>query len=370
MGEEFRLKIEGDPTRWVTAAGSGGWLTQELVNLWLEAAVSDAPGSKKCLREAISLANDIGFGSTYARLSKPRSKEEAAKRRTSMLKTRQESLDVLKSDDWHSEVVAMMSAIKGAPDLGETAEQASLLESFWGVEKKTARLTSDEEDLCLFETISSRMLDIPSVKVGSRIGEAVLFDAERASALIARAKKVNALSALVPKANGEAGALGFAVKPWLDPGRAPTGAREFASATAERFCSKAEFDERDCFAVYVEPEGDASIYGKGFMARGGGLLPDLAEASLFPSKTAAKKFAERHLDDAFLVEVRASVVGYEPLRGTRTSKDLAPVVAAREARDIERSLASAEIEDLRAELARREAALDPLESTRRKTSRL
>lgn len=369
MGEEFRLKIEGAPTRWVTAAGSDGWLTQALVDLWREAVASEGVGSKKCLVEAIRLADEIGFGSTYKRLSMPRPKEEAARRRASMLKTRQETLDVLKSDDWRYEAATLISSIKDAPDLGGGEEQASLRELLFGFEKKKAKLTSDEENLCLFEPVNSRVLDIPSVRVGSRIGEAVLFDAERASALIARAKKVNALSGLVPKANGEAGALGFPVKPWLDPGRAPTGTREFASAIAERFCSKAEFDGRDCFAIYVEPEGDASSYGKGFMARGGGLLPDLAEASLFPSKAAAKKAGERHLSDAFLVSVRASVVNYEPIRGTRASKDLAPVVAAREARDIERSLAAAEIEDLRAELARRETALG-LGESRQKAPRL
>lgn len=363
MVEEFRLKIEGSPERWVSQASKDGWLTSHLCELWRAALASDAGGPRKNLQEAVALAGEIGFGSSFSTLRIPRSKEDAAARRAKMAARRQEEV----REKWGgaSGSGALFSAMGWGKERsrGNDVDGDSPHENPWARSALERGLSADEESLCLFETVTSRMLDIPSAKVSSRKGTAALFSAERALAVVEKAKKVKRLSLLVPKANGEAAALGFAVPSWLEPGRAPAACRELAGAQAELFSPSDEFDGRACFAIYVEPNPDnlLSVPTKGFMgdANGGvGIFSDLADASMFSSKSAAKKFGERHACDAFLVELRVSAVGYAPLRGERTSADLAAVRAKREAGDIASSLALAEIEQLRAELSRREAALE------------
>lgn len=199
-------------------------------------------------------------------------------------------------------------------------------------------------------------VDLPWISTTEKLGDAAVFQAQEAAALIGRAQAAKALMSALPEAMREAAALGVKIPAWLRPcPAATTVAKTLEAGKAQEFDPAREFESKNCFAVYVSGEV------AGFLNNRGAVKNELGEACLFSSASAAQAFAKERALDCFLVGVQASVTSCEVLQGNPSaSVAIGGALASRERSEIREALAKAEIDMLRKELAKREAELERL----------
>lgn len=337
------------------------WFPCRLVGAWRAAAESPAEGGREALGKAIAAASKMEHCVALRDVLEPRPAEEAERLVKELRLEKRKTLEAQDAsrEEERNSPFGILAWLSREKKISECSPEELEKRIDWAI-------THREEESARFARTSEAFIKMPSTSWTMRFGDAQLFDFNEASDMIRLAVLAKELSGVLDQAMAEAEALGFKVPTWLLPsGELGKDCILLSSASAVEFDPADEFEEKACYAVYVDGSPG------GFLDKKGRVKNDLGEACLFPAPKDAKAFAKKHAASCFLVNVQASVTGCKALLGEGSIPDsLTAVIASRERREISEALGKAEIEMLKEELARRESAEPKQEAAPRSTRRL